>query len=411
MTKHTQFDPEILKRPWLERLDYFDLLKVSHKNLEHVTAETKSAIKRRAGRGFLFVVGPAGIGKTTALQEIINNLLQESIAEMTKNPGLLPYAQVESLAEGKFDWKEHWVDCLTAIKEPLIEHKTAHGEPDLERGSEGRSSARTSSKAMLRRAFENGSRHRGLRCLFMDEAHHLTFVPSAKMLRPQLEIIKSVASRSLAMHVLFGSYDLLKLRNASGQLGRRTKTIHFSRYRPDNGGDLKAFADAALSLLNRMPLPEHHDFNDQADLEYFFDRSLGCIGLLKDWFSSALGEVLESGGKELTRKDLEKNEHPIDVLEKNSMEIISGERLLEQKESKLELIRQMMFQGSNFREGSDFKEETQIKGNNNDMSEDAVLLEEETSAVKQLQPSKKKGKPERAPKRDTVGGGRNKRAA
>lgn len=409
MTEKNGVDLEILKRPWLERLEYFDSYKVLHRNLKDITVETKSAIRRRAGKGFLFVVGPAGIGKSTALQEIVNSLLRESMAEMEENPGLIPYAQIESQAEWKFDWKEHWIDCLAAIKEPLIEYKTAHSEPDLKRGSEGRSIAGEKSKALLRRAFENGARHRKLRGLFMDEAHHLTYVTSAKMLRPQLEIIKSVASRSRSMHVLFGSYDLLKLRNASGQLGRRTKTIHFSRYRPDKDGDMSAFADAALSLLNHMPLPESHGLNNQADLDYLFDRSLGCIGLLKDWFSSALGEVLESGRKKLTRKDLEKNEYPIDVLEKNSLEIIKGERLLEQHESKLNIIRLRMLQGSKFKEGTNHKEEAQDDQNNN-ISEENVSIDTEESTTPPSQRPKRKVPFNRAPKRDKAGGGR-KRAA
>lgn len=414
MTERNTFDPEILKRPWQERLEYFNSYKVSHKNLEYVTAETKSAIKRQAGKGFLFIVGPAGIGKSTGLEKIVNSLLKESMVEMEKNPGLIPYTQVESQAEGRFDWKEHWIDCLLAIKEPLIEYKTAHGESDLERGSEGRSSLKPSSRAVLRRAFENGARHRGLICFFLDEAHHLTYVPSAKLLRPQLEIIKSVASRSRAMHALFGTYDLLKLRNASAQLGRRTKTIHFSRYRPDREGDIVAFADVTLSLLNHMPLPEPPDFQSATDLEYFFDKSLGCVGWLKDWFSAALGEVLEEGKKKLTRGILEKNEHPIDVIDKNSIEIIKGEQLLEQDEAKLPTIRLRMLHGNKFKEGAIYSEEARDDKNNKDTSseEEVASVSEETPTPKQPRQSTKKGKPiERLPKRDISGEGRKKRAA
>lgn len=412
MTERNTFDPEILKRAWQERLKYFDSYKVSHRNLEYVTAETKSAIKRQAGKGFLFMIGPAGIGKSTALQKIVNSLLKESMAEMEENPGLIPYAQFESQAEGKFDWKEHWLDCLVAIKEPLIKYKTAHGEPDVERGNYGRLSAKEQSKAILRRAFENGAQHRGLICLFMDEAHHLTYVPSAKLLRPQLEIIKSVASRSGAKHALFGTYDLLKLRNASAQLGRRTKTIHFSRYRPDSEEDMVAFADVTLSLLNHMPLPEPPDFRSETDLEYFFDKSLGCVGWLKDWFSAALGEVLEEGKKKLTRSVLEKNEHPVDVLEKNSIEIIKGERLLEQDEAKIDTIRLRMLHGSKFKEGTIYPEGVGSNTNNKDTSEEVDSVNGETSVPNRPRQSTKKGKKiERLPKRDKTGGGRKKRAA
>jgi hypothetical protein len=115
------------------------------------------------------------------------------------------------------------------------------------------------------------------------------------------------------MYVLFGTYDLLKLRNANGQLGSRAVTVHFNRYKPDSKADRRDFADVLLSLVAHMPLIETPDLKKH--IEYCFEISLGCIGLLKVWLTDALGSVLEGGRKTLCQGDLEKCEPSIDVLD------------------------------------------------------------------------------------------------
>jgi hypothetical protein len=182
----------------------------------------------------------------------------------------------------------------------------------------------------------------------VDEAQPLALMPYSKMYRAQLEIIKSVASHSKAMHILFGTYDLLRLRNASAQLGSRAVTVHYSRYRPDSKADIEEFAKAVLSLAKLMPFGEPLDLTK--DLDYCFDTSLGCVGLLKVWFTDALGAALENGERTLTRRTLEKNEPPLDVLDKSSKEIVEGERLLEQHEYKRSIIKLRMLKGGKYEE-------------------------------------------------------------
>ena len=190
--------------------------------------------------------------------------------------------------------------------------------------------------AALRLSFENSARMRRLSTFLIDEAHHLTYV-SAKMLRYQLEAIKSAADGSRAVHVLFGTYELLLLRNASGQLGRRAVTVHFDRYRADSSDDIISFTQVVKSFQVHMPLTRTPDLLSL--IEYCFERSLGCIGLLKDWFSRALADVLENNAKTLTYYDLRKHEYPPSVLLTISSEFLKGEERLEEEESAFALIR------------------------------------------------------------------------
>lgn len=412
MSGRAKFPRHLLDRPWEERLGYFHSCRVPHARMETVLAEIKSAIRRRAYEGFIFVVGPTRIGKTTVFEYLINGLLVEAMDNMKSDPGCLPVAGMEAWNYPRgYDWKDHWAGCLEALNEPLIGYKTDYGDSDVELGRNSRAHVRESrTAAILRRAFEKAARERKLRVFCIDEAHHLTLVPLARLHRAQIEIIKSVASKSGAMHVLFGTYDLLKLRNANGQLGSRAVTVHFNRYRPVSKGDLTGFADAALSLVGHMPLAETPDL--KKDMDYCFDVSLGLIGLLKVWFTDALGAALEEGRNTLTRKDLEKHEPPLDVLEKISSEIVIGEQMLEQDEGRRSLIRLRMLRGSKFKQPAPSPEPTNPRQDS--PAEEAKGADDSDAPATSPQPKRqaRKGRRiERSPKRDSVGGGGKKNVA
>jgi hypothetical protein len=101
------------------------------------------------------------------------------------------------------------------------------------------------------------------------------------------------------VHVLVGTYDLLDLRNLSGQTARRGHDIHFPRYQFQQEADQIAFQRALRGLLEHMPL--------QMDLQelmnhwyYFYEHSIGCIGVLKDWLVRTLSTTLYGGATTLT---------------------------------------------------------------------------------------------------------------
>jgi AAA domain len=411
MNKTDGFPKELLKQPWEKRLKFFHERKIIHGRMKTISDKIISAVHRRAGEGLIFVVGPTRIGKTTVLEYVISELLKESMDEMLKNPGCIPVAWMETRPYQRgYDWRDHWVSCLKAVKEPLIDYKIM--QPHCQSGVSQNIRIlpqETKTTTVARCAFEEAAKQRGTRVFCVDEAQHLTLVPYSKMYRAQLEIIKSVASHSKAMQLLFGTYDLLKLRNASGQLGSRTVTVHFSRYRPDRNNDLEDFAKAVLNLTTLMPLREPPDLTKE-DLEYCFDTCLGCVGLLKVWLTDALGAALEKGERTLTRRHLEKNEPPIDVLDKISLEIVCGEKMLEQDESKRPLIKLRMLKGSKYKESDPSQHlptERPDEAENQERSTGTDAATQKSTKKR----AKKRKRVERNPKRDRTGGGRRKNAA
>ena len=101
------------------------------------------------------------------------------------------------------------------------------------------------------------------------------------------------------LHVLVGTYDLLDFRNLNGQSARRGHDLHFPRYRIQHEADRQAFQGALHSLLLQIPLAL-----DQQELmnhwHYFYERSIGCVGVLKDWLVRTVATTLHTRGQTLT---------------------------------------------------------------------------------------------------------------
>jgi hypothetical protein len=100
-------------------------------------------------------------------------------------------------------------------------------------------------------------------------------------------------------YILVGTYDLLDFRTLNGQAARRGYDIHFPRYQVQHEADRKAFQGALHALLLHMPL--QMDMQDLMDhWYYFYERSIGCIGVLKDWVVRAYHAALRSRLSTLT---------------------------------------------------------------------------------------------------------------
>jgi hypothetical protein len=138
-----------------------------------------------------------------------------------------------------------------------------------------------------------------VRAVVIDEAQHLMQVASGAKLLDQLDWIKSMTNMTGVVHVLVGTYDLLNFRNLSGQAARRGYDLHFPRYQFQHDADRKAFQGVLLQLLHHQPL--------QADVQallnhwyYFYERSIGCVGVLKDWLVRAVAAALHEDDRHLS---------------------------------------------------------------------------------------------------------------
>ena len=99
--------------------------------------------------------------------------------------------------------------------------------------------------------------------------------------------------------VLIGTYELQSLRNLSGQLSRRSRHLHFSRY-GTSGEDLKVFRSIIYNL--QLHLPVARTPNLIKHWEYLYARSIGCTGILKDWLVRCLAAAIADKSQTITLK-------------------------------------------------------------------------------------------------------------
>ncbi len=246
----------------------------------------------------VFVLGPTGVGKTTLRAKVESELTAAIAPQLKQDMGRSPVVSVEAVAPdtGNFSWRDHFKRVLDAMREPLIDYK-------LDRKAKLRGVGKSffpfdggprSSGAEYQYAVEQALRYRRPTAVLIDEAQHLAKMSSGRRLLDQLDVIKSIANRAGTPHVLVGTYDLLAFRNLSGQLSRRSIDVHFCRYRADRPGETAIFMNVLHSFARQLPLAEPPDL--VRHWEFLYERSIGCVGILKEWLVMALSSILRRGG-------------------------------------------------------------------------------------------------------------------
>jgi hypothetical protein len=257
-------------------------------------------------------------------------LIEELRPDMNANRWRIPIASVEAIApdSGSFCWRSHFKRLLQAMGDPLTNRRRVSGSDAGDNPEERFNLTDRSSGSEYRYAVEQTLRFRKPAAVMIDEAQHLGKVASGRRLLDQLDVIKSIANRTNTVHVLFGTYELLAFRNLSGQLSRRSIDIHFSRYRVHDAGDREAFVNVIHSFQKKLPLPDPPDLVSHWELLY--ERTFGCVGVLKQWLVKALAAALRRGDSTISVRDLEAHALGISQCDKIFSEIAEGEaRLME----------------------------------------------------------------------------------
>ncbi len=198
-----------------------------------------------------------------------------------------------------------------------------------------------------------------------------------------------MASFTETRHGLFGTYELLQLRNLSGQLSRRSIDIHFPRYKSEHTEDIKDFQRVLKSFSIAMPLPETPDL--EKDWDYFYERSIGCVGIVKDWLTQSLRKALSESSNSLQDKYLQTYAPSVSKSVRMLTEAIEGENILLEGENQVEKLRSQLGLSTNYHHNFGLKDEA---GDNHSSADSATKIK------------RKKHHPgERNPKRDIVGGG------
>ncbi len=337
------FPAELLTQAPATRLAYFKACTIAHPRLQEADQALREAISEPTGALLVFFYGPPGVGKTTVLQRRRQQITEERRAEMEREPGWMPMVGMEAIApeRGDFNWRDYYIDALRAFDEPLIHRKISNPEPPPARGSPSQYiPRRIDSRSVLRVALESAIRQRRPLAFLVDEAQHLAKISGGRKLQDQLDCVKSLAIRTQTVHVLAGTYDLLILRQLSGQLSRRTRHIHFARYRADTVEDVRDFQNVLWNFQVRLPLTTAPDL--LRHWEFCYERSLGCVGLLKEWLTRALATGLAQKTPQVTLRHLEQQALSLADCQKIATEMLEGEAILAEADGTRKRLRTLL---------------------------------------------------------------------
>jgi energy-coupling factor transporter ATP-binding protein EcfA2 len=342
-----KFPVSLLKQPTVERLKYFKAFTIKHPLLLRAYEETRCAIRDANAGSIIFVQGPTGVGKTTLLQRLEKHLKEITLRELEEDKERIPIVKVQlaAPASGNFDWKDYFKRLLIALEEPLVDYKVDMSHWDMPFpngiGSDRSnmhliSSDRTGMRPM-RFASEQTLRHRRPVAVLLDDAQHFGIISSGRKLLDQLNTIKSLADESQVTHVLCGTYELTPLRNLNGQLSRRSIDIHFGRYHIDEEKSRQEYINVLYTFQQHLPVSKPPDL--VARWDYFYERTLGCVGVLKDWLTRSLALALDSNSSTLPLNCLERRALSVNQCATMLREAIAGEKELIESEGERHRLR------------------------------------------------------------------------
>lgn len=320
------------------RLAAFRRKLVKHASIDLALTQLLTAVKQPRPESVLVLTGPSGVGKSTIIHAVEKHLRNIHEQRMADDPGFLPYISLRAPTplDGHFNWKDMFTRALSNAGEVLIDRKiVSHFEMDLD----GRvvDSMKGLVREELRRSLESLVRHRAVPIIILDEASALLRLKRGAVPQLQFEVLKSLAVELRIPIVLVGAYDLLGILDGDGQLLRRSQVIHCQRYQSpaDLGGVDPDFVDALHALLHAVDIPQEPGLAESIDI--FYMKSIGCVGVLKDWLDRALVSALaDKGGPRLTRKILNETALPNSQIRKLLQEAMAGEfRLLQIQDSEL----------------------------------------------------------------------------
>jgi hypothetical protein len=302
------FPLELLDASPKQRLAYYNDYIMAHPFLDDAFERLKPIIRESGESRVLFIVGPTGVGKTKLIELIRQWVIQELLSELERDRGRIPFALVEAKLpkSGLFNIKDHLKRSLLALHEPqkLIDSKIDYGVSGVYVNELNQLVVRPKIlETDLGWALEQALKQRRPMIFCIDEAHHMLSVASGRKLTDVPEAIKSLANITQILHGLVGTYELLTLQDLGDQLSRRSVYIHLPRYNAKYREDREVWQSIVWNFQGHVPIAEIPDFLGIWD--YLYERSLGCVGILKNWTRNALADALHDSARTVTRQHLE----------------------------------------------------------------------------------------------------------
>lgn len=319
------FPKSLLRAETSRKVEYFERYLVRHPNLDAVDRALWRGINHKPGPSLFFVIGPTGVGKTTLMTSLQRRLEQQAFPNGPDKNDRPPYLACEIAApESSYhNWRDFYLNLLEPLETKFIQDRLGDKATRFNlvgRGSYNPRGTLSDYRETLIDWFKQASPP----TVFIDETQHLVNLKSGRLVE-HLDVLKSFASRAKTKMVLFGTYQLLPGRNLSAQLSRRSVDLHFSRYGLSTR-DARAFESVIWAFQRHLPLRAGERLVDHVDLLY--SRSVGCVGILKNWLTWALENAWEDNSGRLTLPLLKASAPSLKVSSRIAEEVVEGEQIL-----------------------------------------------------------------------------------
>lgn len=278
----------------------------------HYVETKKKLLRALKTKRLVLLVGASGVGKTTLVREVVRELNEG--AEDDPLTVRAVCMRAPSAHGTRYGWKDFYRRWGGAVGEPLIDRKvnrmriTSRSSADRSPSSYLQGNADVMRNSVFRATIE-----RGVEVVFVDEAANL--VPNEQGRTPcdQLDILRDLSDESSEAGgrldkgsfsiVLFSTFRIVtgKALELSPELIRRMKKILFPRYDHEaavGSEDFLAYRDIVNAFLGEIP-EELRPVLSEDNLREFLRRSVGCVGLLREWLLDAICACEEEGAERL----------------------------------------------------------------------------------------------------------------
>lgn len=290
-------------------------LYVPHPRMVSTISEVRRSLERaRQDRHLTLLVGPTGVGKTTAWQQLEREFAAAGASDASPDRLGSIYVRLEAKA-GAYRSASLDRSILLAADEPLIERK------QILPGKPGRMMSLAGTNEGRRQALLNVLRFRRPSALVIDEAQHFGYL-TGRGAELALDDLKTLADSSDVPLLFVGTYAMAQFSSLSGQLARRTHDVHFARY----DGTAESWR-SFISTLNYIASHVSFGFDplDDEASKYLYAGCIGCIGLLMRWLVRSYERCLRSGRQAIAREDLDAERWQAGKLAKQLSDITHGE--------------------------------------------------------------------------------------
>lgn len=344
-----------------EKKAFFRKATIMHRQLEQTHRTILRAAREPAGFAFLLVHGPTGVGKTRMIETVAGQIKELLLPPLPPREHAFPspfppyglaavpipvlVIEAEPPDGSAFNRGYFYRTILTLLGErtyPQQMHIDIHAETTTpKRRRLTRAATESNDVPELREAADAAMHRHGVRVVILDEAHHLLYGKNGtqgSMLQEQLEWLKSLSSTTGALYILVGTYDLFNFGKLNGQIARRCLPIHFPRYQLQREEDCIEFQAALLALLHKVPLRCDAETFVTSHWLYFYECSIGCIGVLKDWLLRAVSTALDEGLPTLSLDWIADHAPPVDIYRQMALDATEGEEKLNHTASNREHV-------------------------------------------------------------------------